>query len=87
MGAFTECCSKSAQRLDTPEDDGVEQIHLCARTPVAAYERTCAILGDGEAKDAWVSFAEGYIQFHLFSPRYRLRELLDIDYLLDETTY
>ncbi|PCH34384.1 terpenoid synthase [Wolfiporia cocos MD-104 SS10] len=54
---------------------------------VAAYEKTCAILGEGDAKDAWVSFAEGYIQFHLLSPRYRLQELLDIDYLLDETTY
>lgn len=43
---------------------------------VAATERVRHILGEGKARDAWESFANGYISVHLLSPRYRLQQLI-----------
>ena len=34
------------------------------------------ILGEGKARDAWDSFAKGFIQFHIVSPRYKLRDVI-----------
>lgn len=42
---------------------------------VSASERVRAILGEGDARDAWDAFVRGYIKFHIDDPRYRLRQL------------
>lgn len=42
----------------------------------ALANRVRHILGEGVARDAWDSFTEGYLQFHVSNPRYRLREIL-----------
>ncbi|CCL98542.1 uncharacterized protein FIBRA_00542 [Fibroporia radiculosa] len=54
---------------------------------VAAHHRIRSILGEGAARDAWDSFANGYISFHLGDPRYRLRDLLDCEYLFNHAEY
>ncbi|KAH9944602.1 isoprenoid synthase domain-containing protein [Amylocystis lapponica] len=50
---------------------------------VAAMCRIRDVLGDGEARDAWESFARGYIAFHASSPRYRLQEIIECHYMTD----
>jgi len=47
----------------------LDQILACAH-------RIKLILGEGEALDAWESFAAGYTQYHLHTPRYQLQEIL-----------
>ena len=42
----------------------------------ALVQRVRMILGEGKARDAWESFAAGYIRFHLQSERYKLGEIL-----------
>jgi len=42
----------------------------------AASQRVRQILGESDARDAWDSFAKGYISFHYGDPRYRLREII-----------
>ena len=39
-------------------------------------ERIERLLGDGPAKEAWLDFVAGYTHFHIYSPRYRLHEVL-----------
>ena len=42
-----------------------------------AVDRTVAgILGDGPEGKVWRSFVAGYAEFHLYAPRYCLREIL-----------
>ncbi|GBE82198.1 predicted protein [Sparassis crispa] len=48
----------------------------------AAAERVRHILGEGEARDAWESFARGYIGVHTCSPRYRLQEVIGSQYIM-----
>ena len=43
---------------------------------IDAVDRIRSILGDGPARDAWESFAGGYLNFHTCNPRYRLDEVL-----------
>ena len=38
--------------------------------------RIRALLGDSPERKAWESFIAGYFEFHLHTPRYRLKELL-----------
>ncbi|PCH40462.1 terpenoid synthase [Wolfiporia cocos MD-104 SS10] len=47
---------------------------------VVIVQRIRNILGEGEARDAWESFARGWIAFYTSSPRYRLKELIDCEY-------
>ena len=35
-----------------------------------------AVLGNTAEKRAWESFAGGYVEFHLYTPRYFLKEVL-----------
>ncbi|PCH40556.1 terpenoid synthase [Wolfiporia cocos MD-104 SS10] len=49
---------------------------------VVIMQRIRNILGEGEARDAWESFARGWIAFHTSSPRYRLKELIDCEYII-----
>lgn len=48
----------------------------------AASERVRAILGNGQARDAWEAFMIGYLSFHMSAPRYRLPEIVDAKYIL-----
>lgn len=43
---------------------------------VALYSRIEMILGDGPEQKAWESFAAGFTEFHLYVPRYRLRDVI-----------
>ncbi|KAI0724949.1 Trichodiene synthase-domain-containing protein, partial [Fomitopsis betulina] len=49
---------------------------------IVTVERIRNILGEGPVRDAWESFASGWIAFHTHSPRYRLKELIDCEYLI-----
>ncbi|KAH9934269.1 Trichodiene synthase-domain-containing protein [Fomitopsis serialis] len=49
---------------------------------VVLVTRIRGILGDGPVRDAWESFAKGWLTFHLCSPRYRLKELIDCEYVV-----
>lgn len=51
---------------------------------VAASERVRAILGEGDARDAWDAFVKGYVKFHVDDPRYRLREVLGDEFFVEE---
>lgn len=42
---------------------------------VAAVERIRCALGDGKAREAWDSFARGYVGYHVNNPRYRLEDV------------
>lgn len=48
---------------------------------VAAVKRIRNVLGEGEAREAWESFAGGYLTFHAASPRYHLEDLIDSRYM------
>ncbi|TFY63689.1 hypothetical protein EVJ58_g3111 [Rhodofomes roseus] len=50
---------------------------------VAAIKRVRSVLGDAEARAAWENFAAGYIRVHTDNPRYRLKDILGGEYLLD----
>jgi len=52
-------------------------LHDLIEDTVAGVERVRAILGEGRARDAWEGFVAGYISFHIYSPRYRLTEIID----------
>lgn len=43
---------------------------------LAAVERIRGVLGEGEARDAFESFAAGYVRVHMINPRYRLDEIM-----------
>ncbi|EMD31539.1 terpene cyclase [Gelatoporia subvermispora B] len=49
---------------------------------IAASERVRAILGNGQARDAWEAFMIGYLSFHMSAPRYRLFEIVDTKYIV-----
>ncbi|TFY57851.1 hypothetical protein EVJ58_g6774 [Rhodofomes roseus] len=49
---------------------------------VMLVTRIRRILGDGPVRDAWESFAEGWLAFHVCSPRYKLRELINCEYVV-----
>ncbi|KAI0928173.1 terpene cyclase [Taiwanofungus camphoratus] len=48
-------------------------------------ERIRKILGEGPAREAWESFAKGWISYHTSSARYRLRELIECQYITIDT--
>ncbi|KZT73357.1 terpenoid synthase [Daedalea quercina L-15889] len=50
---------------------------------VAAVRRVRYVLGDTDARAAWENFAAGYIRVHTDNPRYRLKDILGGEYLLD----
>lgn len=43
---------------------------------ISLIHRVRGILGEGKARDAWESFASGYIRYHLQTERYKLVEIL-----------
>lgn len=53
-----------------------EAVHAVVEKTVASLERVRKILGQGRAREAWEDFASGYIYFHLYCPRYRMKELV-----------
>ncbi|KZT73360.1 terpenoid synthase [Daedalea quercina L-15889] len=54
---------------------------------IAAVKRVRSVLGSGEAREAWENFAAGYIRVHTDNPRYRLKEILGGEYIIDLTNY
>jgi len=48
---------------------------------VGSVQRARTILQDKRARETWEEFIEGYVAFHLLSPRYRLEELLGSKFL------
>lgn len=57
-----------------------ETLHELVGETVDIVERIRSILGEGEARNAWENFAKGYVTFHVYSPRYRLHEVLGDKY-------
>lgn len=55
------------------QDEALERI---IDYTIALVHRVRRILGEGKARDAWESFAAGYIRYHLRTERYRLVEIL-----------
>lgn len=49
---------------------------------IVIVERIRNILGEGPVRDAWESFASGWIAFHTNSPRYRLKDLIGCEYII-----
>ncbi|KAH9944601.1 isoprenoid synthase domain-containing protein [Amylocystis lapponica] len=60
-----------------------ETLHEVIDETVDALCRVRDVLGEGEARDAWENFARGYIGFHTGSPRYRLQEIIECQYMTD----
>ena len=60
-----------------------ETIHELIDEVAASVESVRKILGEGKARDAFESFARGYLAFHTCSPRYRLMEIIDCKYMAD----
>lgn len=54
----------------------LEAVKTIAEKVLAVDQRVKDILGDGPERKAWESFTAGYAEFHLHTPRYRLRDLL-----------
>ncbi|EMD37274.1 hypothetical protein CERSUDRAFT_113927 [Gelatoporia subvermispora B] len=52
---------------------------------VAVASRVRKLLGEGPARDAWDVFVKNYIAFHVSTPKYRLREIMDVHYVLEDT--
>ncbi|OCH84681.1 terpenoid synthase [Obba rivulosa] len=52
---------------------------------VAAATRIRKLLGEGPARDAWDAFVKAYIAFHASTPKYRLHEIMDVHYVLEDT--
>ncbi|KZT00026.1 terpenoid synthase [Laetiporus sulphureus 93-53] len=50
---------------------------------IAASARVRSNLLSEDAIDAWDSFEKGYIMFHIGDPRYRLQEILGMEYMID----
>ncbi|KAI0927893.1 terpene cyclase [Taiwanofungus camphoratus] len=65
----------------------LETLREVINDTVVAMGRIRAILGEGEARDAWESFAKGYISSHFVNPRYRLRDVFGDQYLIDVASY
>ncbi|KZT00027.1 terpenoid synthase [Laetiporus sulphureus 93-53] len=64
-----------------------ETLQAVISDTVAAVERIRDILGEGEVRDAWESFAAGYIGVHMINPRYRLKDVLGGEYLMDASAF
>ena len=54
---------------------------------VAAVKRVRGILGDGPGRAAWENFAAGYIRVHTDNPRYRLKDILGNEYIMDMASF
>lgn len=54
----------------------VETLHDIVDEAVAAAERVRGTLGEGRVREAWDSFEQGFIRFHMRDPRYRLQDVL-----------
>ncbi|KAH9829499.1 isoprenoid synthase domain-containing protein [Rhodofomes roseus] len=54
---------------------------------MVAVKRVRSVLGNGEARAAWENFAAGYIRVHTDNPRYRLKDILGGEYIIDLTSY
>ena len=50
---------------------------------ISAVQRVRYLLRDADALAAWENFAAGYIRVHTDNPRYRLKDILGGEYLLD----
>ncbi|EMD39627.1 hypothetical protein CERSUDRAFT_71514 [Gelatoporia subvermispora B] len=49
---------------------------------IMVANRARRILGEGPARKAWECFMAGFVAFHIISPRYRLHEIMDIQYIM-----
>ena len=54
---------------------------------VMAVKRVRGILGNGPARAAWENFAAGYIRVHSDNPRYRLKDILGNEYIMDMASF
>ena len=54
----------------------VETLHDIVDETAAAATRVRNTLGEGREREAWNSFEQGFIRFHMRDPRYRLGDVL-----------
>ncbi|KZT01139.1 terpenoid synthase [Laetiporus sulphureus 93-53] len=64
-----------------------ETLQAVISDTVATVERIRDILGEGEVRDAWETFAVGYIGAYMVNPRYRLKDVLGGEYLMDASAF
>ncbi|EMD31358.1 hypothetical protein CERSUDRAFT_78286 [Gelatoporia subvermispora B] len=72
-------------RARTSSKSHVETLHEVVNETVAAANRVRKLLDEGPARDVWDKFVRNFITFHASSPRYRLREIMDVHYILEDT--
>lgn len=66
------------------EEDALENV---INYVITTTERTRGVLGEGRVRDAWESFAVGYLRYHLQNKRYRLAEILPELEICEKTDY
>lgn len=62
----------------------VEALYEVVKDTVEIVKRVRRILGEGSARDTWDTFVPVYIAFHASTPKYRLREIVDVEYLMQD---
>ena len=75
MSDRARACGKSAQ-------DTLQEV---IDETVATVARVRKLSAEGPPRDAWEPFARGWIAFHMHSPRYRLKGLIDCEYIAMES--
>ena len=71
--------SDRARASGKPVEDTLQQV---VRETIVIVERIRNILGQGPVRDAWESLASGWIAFHTHSSRYRLKDIIDCEYII-----
>ncbi|CCL98073.1 uncharacterized protein FIBRA_00067 [Fibroporia radiculosa] len=74
-------------RARTTGKPTLEALRDVAQETVAAVEQVRALLGEGDARDAWDSCVQGFVGYHIANPRYRLKEVLGGEYFIDLMKY
>ncbi|KAH9840017.1 isoprenoid synthase domain-containing protein [Rhodofomes roseus] len=77
-----ETSNYMSDRARASGDSAQETLQKVIDETISIVERVRNILGEGPVRDAWESFAKGYITFHTHNPRYRLKELIECEYIV-----
>ncbi|TCD65127.1 terpene cyclase [Steccherinum ochraceum] len=72
-----------SQRTRVLHQTALETLEETVKRVIAIDARIKTILGDTPERRAWEIFAAGYTEFHLYTPRYFLKELLPEYYSRD----
>ncbi|EMD37621.1 hypothetical protein CERSUDRAFT_154363 [Gelatoporia subvermispora B] len=62
----------------------VEALYEVVDDTVDIVKRVRRIPREGPARDAWDTFVTAYIAFHTNTPKYRLQEIMDVYYLIQD---